>query len=234
MNFIQCLQIPCLNWPWECFCSIPVVLVHSHFCQCCGCTELASSFATQNDSWYVTFHLKNWWFDGKWVHRNSYRGSIVSSRWRMILLSKPLASICLQWKGVKCCGGCCNFACCPYFSIDVLQCTETNNTKYFLRSSWVSFYRSKIFLESHPTYMIDSFHTKNNLSWKKRKKFTLCPEIEYGIWSKEDTLFKLALNYDIIHIICIYVRDAGCMGNKIACYVKKGSLFFVDTTITSF
>ena len=69
---------------------------------------------------------------------------------------------------------------------------------------------------------------------KKRKKFKLCPEIEYGIWSKEDTLFKLALNYDIIHIICIYVRDAGCMGNKIAFYVKKESLFFVDTTITSF
>ena len=173
MNFIQCLQIPCLNWPWECFCSVPVVLVHSHFCQCCGCTELASSFATQNDSWYVTFHLKNWWFDGKWVHRNSYRGSVVSSSWRMILLSKPLASICRQWKGVKCCGGCCNFACCPYFSIDVLQCTETNNTKYFLRSSWVSFYLSKIFWESHPTYMIDSFHTKNNLSLNCAQKLNM-------------------------------------------------------------
>lgn len=82
--------------------------------------------------------------------------------------------------------------------------------------------------------MIDSFHTKNNLSWKKRKKFKLCLEIEYGIWNKEDTLFKLALNYDIIHIICIYVRDAGCMGNKIASYVKKESLFVVDTTVTSF
>lgn len=82
--------------------------------------------------------------------------------------------------------------------------------------------------------MIDSFHTKNNLSWKKRKQFKLCLEIEYGIWNKEDTLFKLALNYDIIHIICIYVRDAGCMGNKIASYVKKESLFFVDTTVTSF
>ena len=83
------------------------------------------------------------------------------------------ASICLQWKGVKCCGGCCNFACCPYFSIDALQCTETNNTKYFLRSSWVSFYLSKIFWESHPTYMIDSFHTKNNLSLNCAQKLNM-------------------------------------------------------------
>lgn len=51
--------------------------------------------------------------------------------------------------------------------------------------------------------------------------------MESGIWNKEDTLFKLALNYDIIHIICIYVRDAGCMGNKIASYVKKESLFLL-------
>ena len=64
--------------------------------------------------------------------------------------------------------------------------------------------------------MSDSFHTKNNLS---------CLEIEYWISNKEDTLFQLALNYDIIQIICMYVRDAGCMGNNIASYVKKESLF---------
>ena len=82
--------------------------------------------------------------------------------------------------------------------------------------------------------MIDSFHTKNNLSWKKRKKFKLFLEIKYRMLNKEDTLFRLALNYDIIQIICIYIRDAGCMGNKIASYVKKEWRFFLDTTITSF
>lgn len=59
--------------------------------------------------------------------------------------------------------------------------------------------------------MMDSLHTQNNFSWKK---FKWCLEIECQISNKEDTLFNPAPNYDIIQIICIYVRDAGCMGDN--------------------